>query len=194
MQNKCKRWYTGIQAQAGIWDIRGCTGIYRIGPSWLAWPLGCCGAAWSGIHMEARGDIRELIFGDTQIYTHRYGDIWGYTGSIAYKGIYGIYRAQPDIRRYRDKRDSPSQPPWSHMAAEPPWVHPMAAPLPPLPPWDTQGDQLGSHGCTGLFTGVQVDIFGYIRMTRLQYGEETANGRVAHTQQKDNTTYDAQNR
>ena len=39
--------------------------------------------------MEARGDIRELIFGDTQIYTHRYGDIWGYTGSSAYKGIYG---------------------------------------------------------------------------------------------------------
>ena len=77
-----------LQAQAGIRDIRECTGIYRIGPSWHAWPLGCCGAAWSGIHMEARGDIRELIFGDTQIYTHRYGDIWGYTGSSAYKGIY----------------------------------------------------------------------------------------------------------
>lgn len=58
-------------------------------------PIVACLASWllwGGLVGDTYGstrDIRELIFGDTQIYTHRYGDIWGYTGSSAYKGIYG---------------------------------------------------------------------------------------------------------
>ena len=106
--------------------------------SWLLWgglvgdtygsTRGYTGSSYSGIHRYIRTD------------TGIYGDI---RAQVHIKGYMGIYRAQPDIRRYRDKRDSPSQPPWSHMAAEPPWVHPW---LPRCP--------LAAMGYTGRSTGL----------------------------------------
>ena len=50
--------------------------------------LAVVGRPGRGYIWKHTGIYGELIFGDTQIYTHRYGDIWGYTGSSAYKGIY----------------------------------------------------------------------------------------------------------
>ena len=71
---------------------------------------------------------------------------------------------------------------------------PLAAPLSPCRHGIHREINWAHTDVRGYLRGCieKVDIFGYIRMTRLQYGEETANGRVAHTQQKDNTNYDAQ--
>ena len=155
--------------------------VGRPGRGYIWKHAGIYRSSYSGIHRYIRKG------------TGRYGDI---RAQVHIKGYTGIYRAQPDIRRYRDKRDSPSQPPWSHMAAEPPWVHPWL-PRCPLCRHVIHREISWAHtDVRGYLRGCieKVDIFGYIRMNRLQYGEATANGRVAHTQQKDNTNYDAQNR
>ena len=106
--------------------------VGRPGRGYIWKHAGIYGSSYSGIHRYIRTDTG--IYGDIRAQVH----IKGYTG---------IYRAQPDIRRYRDKRDSPSQPPWSHMAAEPPWVHPCL----PRCPLAAMGYTVRSTGLTRMY-------------------------------------------
>ena len=160
-------------------------------------PIVACLASWllwGGLVGDTYGSTRGYTGAHIRGYTDIYAQIRGYMGIYGLKCIYRDIRGYTGLSQiYGDTGINGIAPPSRHGATWRLSRHGFTpgCPVVPLPPWDTQGDQLGSHGCTGLFTGVQVDIFGYIRMTRLQYGEETANGRVAHTQQKDNTNDDA---